>query len=107
MAIFDIDKIINDPWAGLRETNTYINYVLEEAQRLLDCGELKMSSREVYMDFVMGGIPNFRLTTSFFFDGRKFIYLYYKSNFSIRCDEWEHLKNFTIRKGKIGRCPSF
>ena len=79
MSVFDIDEIINDPWAGLRETDTYINNVLEEAQRLLDCGELEMSSREVYMDFVYGGIPHFRPTTSFFFDGRKFIYLYYKS----------------------------
>ena len=103
MSIFDIDKIINDPWAGLRDTEAYINYVLEEAQRLLDNGELEMSSREVYMDFVHGGIPHFRPTTSFFFDGREFTYLYYKSNLTIRCcDEWG-LKNFIIRKGKIRR----
>ena len=105
MSIFDIDEIINDSWAGLRETSTYINYVLEEAQRLLDNGELEMSSREVYMDFVYGGIPNFRPTTSFFFDGRKFIYLYYKSNFSIRYEEWKYPYNFTIRKGKIKKFP--
>ena len=103
MAIFDIDEIINDPWAGLRETDTYINYVLEEAQRLLDNGELEMSSRDVYMDFVYEGIPNFKPTTSFLFDGRKFVYLYYKSNFSVCCDEWKYLKNFRIRKGKIKR----
>ena len=101
MAIFDIDEIINDPWAGLRDTDTYIDMVLEEAQRLYDCGELKMSSRDVYMDFVFGGVPHFRPTTSFIFDGRKFVYLYYKSNFSVRCDEWKYLKNFRIRKGKI------
>ena len=41
MAIFDIDEIINDPWAGLRDTEAYVDYVLEEAQRLLDCGELE------------------------------------------------------------------
>lgn len=105
MSIFDIDEIINDPWAGLRETDTYLNYVLEEAQRLLDCGDLKMSSQKVYMDFVMGGVSNFRPTTSFFFDGREFIYLYYKSNLTINCDEWENLKNFTIRKGKVPRLP--
>ena len=105
MAIFDIDEIINDPWAGLRETNTYINNVLEEAQRLLDCGELEMSSRDVYMDFILGGFTNFKPTTSFLFDGRKFVYLYYKSNLTIRCDEWDDLMNFRIRKGKIERLP--
>ena len=101
MSIFDIDEIINDPWAGLRETSTYINNVLEEAQRLLDCGELEMSSREVYMDFVMGGHTHFHPSTSFFFDGRKFIYLYYKSNLTIRCEEWNYPYNFNIRKGKV------
>ena len=101
MAIFDIDEIINDPWAGLRETDAYMNNVLEEAQRLLDCGELEMSSRKVYMDFVFVGKSIFEPTTSFLFDEREFVYLYYKSELIIRCKDWENLKGFKIRKGKI------
>lgn len=105
MAIFDIDENINDPWAGLRDTEAYVDYVLEEVQRLLDCGELKMSSQKVFIEYVFGTRSD-KPSTGFLFDGRVFTYLYYESNLSIRCDEWKCLKNFTIKEGKIERWPS-
>ena len=104
MAIFDIDEIINDPWAGLRNTDAYVNYVLEEAQRLIDNGKLEEASEEVFAGCMFGEC-DCEPSTSFLFDGRKFVYLYYKSNFSICCDEWVNLMNFSIRKGKIEKIP--
>lgn len=100
MTIFDIDEMINDPWAGMRNTDAYINYVLKEAQKLLDSGELEEVSEEVFAGCIYDEC-DCEPTTSFLFDGREFTYLYYKDKIAIRCDEWGWPEWFGIKDGKI------
>lgn len=100
MTIFDIDEMINDPWAGLRNTDAYIDYVLEEVQRLLDDGELEEVSGEVFMEFVFGDNPDYE-TPTFIFDGREFTYLYCRDKISVCCEEWDRAKWFECKDGKI------
>ena len=100
MAIFDIDEMINDPWAGLRNTDAYIDYVLVELQRLYDAGELEESSEEVFAGCIYEEC-DCEPSTSFLFDGREFTYLYYKDLIAIRCVEWEWAKWFECKDGKI------
>lgn len=104
MAIFNIDEMINDPWAGLRNTDAYLNYVLEEVQRLYDGGELEEVSGEVFMGYVFGEISDCKPSTSFLFDGREFTYLYYKDKIAVCCEGsmgWEKAKWFECKDGKI------
>ena len=96
MSIFDIDEIINDPWFGLRNTDAYVNYVLEEVQRLYDSGELKEDTRD-FIDELYGLIP----PPNFIFDGRKFDYTYYKNIIVVYYEEWEIGKSFNIKNGKL------
>lgn len=103
MTIFDIDEMINDPWAGLRNTDAYLNYVLEEVQRLLDDGGLEEVSGEVFMECVFGE-PVEQPSTSFLFDGREFTYLYYRDKIVVCCEGemgWERAKWFECKDGKI------
>ena len=101
MTIFDIDERINDPWAGLRKTDAYIDYVLEEVQRLYDSGELEEVSGEVFMGYVFGILSERKPSTGFLFDGREFTYLYYRDRIVVWCEEWENAKRFDCKDGKI------
>lgn len=101
MAIFNIDEMINDPWAGLRNTDAYINYVMEEVQRLFDGGELEEISGNLFVMYMMGEISDPNPSTNFLFDGREFTYLYHLDKFVVRCDEWDEPKIFIVRDGKI------
>ena len=106
MAIFDIDEIINDPWAGLRNTDAYVDYVLEEAQRLLDSGELEETSNDLYIGYMMGDLYDPKSQTSFVFDGREFVYLYTPDSFVMRCEEWKNIEICFVSNGKIERWKS-
>lgn len=101
MTIFDIDEMINDPWAGLRNTDAYINYVLEEAQRLLDNGELGEVSEEMFAKCIFGESSDGIHLPCFLFDGREFTYLYYGGKLVVWCDEWGRSKWFECKDGKI------
>ena len=96
MSIFDIDEIINDPWFGLRNTDAYVNYVLEEVQRLYDGGELKEETRD-FIDVLFDPTPQ----PNFIFDGRKFNYMYCGNVILVCCEEWETDKRFDIINGKL------
>lgn len=106
MAIFDIDEMINDPWVGLRNTDAYVNYVLEEVQRLYDGGDLKDVPGNLFVRYLMGEISDPKPPTNFLFDGREFVYLYCCNKFVVRCDEWDEAKVFIIRGGKMERWKS-
>lgn len=95
MAIFDIDEMINDPWGGLRNTDAYINYVLEEVHRLFEGGELEEVSYEVFVEYMFGEQPDCE-PSAFIFDGREFNYLYYKDKIAVCCEEWEKAKWFGV-----------
>lgn len=88
MSVLDVDKMINDPWEGLRDTETYLNYVMMEVQRLYESGELEVSSDEVWSKY-QKRISCYDQLTSFEFDGRKFNYLYYKKELYLSCDDWD------------------
>ena len=96
MSIFDIDEIINDPWAGLRDTEAYAYYVLKEMQRLYDGGELEEDTRG-FIDVLFDPTPQ----PNFIFDGRKFNYMYCGNVILVRCEEWEIDKRFDIINGKL------
>lgn len=98
MAIFNIDEIINDPWAGLRDTDAYLNYVMEEVQRLLDCGELITTTLDNFFDMLEGNpVPIY----SFKFDGREFGYDYFDNSIIVKCDEIYFMESFNIINGKL------
>ena len=123
MSIFDIDENINDPWAGLRDTEAYVDYVLEEAQRLYDGGELEETPQESDMLIIFSEIPeeifDYENTTYFIYDGRKFAYLYYRNTLAmyfegkeqywiaVYCKEWEKAKWSVCVDGKIERRKSY
>lgn len=108
MAIFDIDEIIDDPWAGLRDTKEYEDYVLEEAQRLIDCGELEMSPDNLYFDYMLfGDLSDPKPPNCFQFDGREFTYMYCPNRFVVFYKGWKEAKVFVVRDGKIERWKSF
>lgn len=101
MSVFDIDEIIDDPWMGLRNTDAYLNYVLEEVQRLLDGGKLEINTRD-FIDEIYDPRP----PHNFIFDGRKFVYDYWGSRIGVGCEEWggldlKNYKEFHIRNGEI------
>ena len=96
MSIFDIDEIINDPWFGLRDTEAYAYYVLEEVQRLYDGGELEEDTRD-FIDELFDPTPQ----PNFIFDGRKFNYMYCGNVILVSCEEWEIDKTFYIINGKL------
>lgn len=100
MTIFDIDERINDPWAGLRKTDAYIDYVLVELQRLYDGGELEEASEEVFAGCIYEEC-DCEPSTSFLFDGREFNYLYYRDKIAIRCDEWSGLSGLNVRMERL------
>ena len=96
MSIFDIDEFINDPWFGMRNTEEYVYYVLEEMQRLYDGGELEEDTRD-FIDELFDPTPQ----PNFIFDGRKFNYTYYKNVILVCCEEWETDKRVDIINGKL------
>lgn len=101
MTIFDIDERINDPWAGLRNTDAYKDYVLEEVQRLLDSGELIELTDKGYDNYLDGKEYTYSV---FIFDGREFTYLYYRDKIVVCCEGvmgWEKAKWFECKDGKI------
>lgn len=109
MAIFDIDEMINDPWAGLRKTDAYHKYVLEEVKRLFKGGEIKEAPGDSFSSAMYGyPLDEYDIPT-FLFDGREFSYLY-KANFyntgvkmiSIHYVEWDipMLYNFDAKEAK-------
>ena len=107
MSIFDIDEMINDQWAGLRDTEAYENYVLEEAQRLFDNGELEVTPDNLYLDYMLfGDLSDPKLPNCFQFDGREFTYLYCLNRFVVFCEGWKKTKVFYIRDGKMERRKS-
>ena len=107
MAIFDIDETINDPWAGLRDTEAYVDYVLEEAQRLFDNGEIKVTPNNLYFDYMLfGDLSDLKLPNCFQFDGREFTYMYCFNRFVVFCKGWKEAKVFYIWNGKIERWKS-
>lgn len=101
MGIFDIDEMINDPWAGLRNTDAYIDYVLVELQRLYDGGALEEVSEGMFAKYIFGESSDCNPLHCFLFDGREFTYLYYGGQLVVWCDDWERSKWFECKDGKI------
>ena len=91
MAIFNIDEMINDPWAGLRNTDAYYKYVKEEVKRLFKGGEIEEAPVETFAEYMFGYPPDDSILPAFLFDGREFTYLYnaeFKLIF-VRYEEWD------------------
>lgn len=76
MAIFNIDEMINDPWAGLRNTDAYHKYVLEEVKRLFKSGAIEEVPKNDFIGFMYGYQPDDYDIPTFIFDGREFEYMY-------------------------------
>ena len=107
MSIFDIDEMINDPWAGLRNTNAYVDYVLKEAQRLFDNGELEVTPDNLYLHYMLfGDLSDPKLPNCFQFDGREFTYLYCLNRVVVFYEGWKKTKVFPIRDRKLERWKS-
>ena len=110
MSIFDIDEMINDFWAGMRNTEAYRKYISNEVLRLFNNGELKDVPIETYLKYKRENNPN--TPTWFIFDGRKFNYLYIKMDLG-RCqvkggyrivlyyEDWDADVMIIIKDGKI------
>lgn len=112
MSIFDIDEMINDPWAGMRNTELYRKYVSNEVLRLFNNGELEDVSLETFLKYERENNPN--TPTWFIFDESKFNYLYIKTDLGrhkvmggcridLYCEEWDADMSIVIKDGEIVR----